>query len=194
MSTNATNTKVTYMWRDEDNWKTYAEAVLTGTISDTEREQLLEAVPIGEDFNPEQVGLELPEGWNVYPGQCELVSIEHTDEKPDDERTISAFVQEVTAVEMWHDLNYEPKPIVVVIENPEGDPDTYVIGDVELIELSSYPATQWMNQDRVDNPEYPGDMRKLADRVQNMPGRAPLLAVHLRHLADEYDRRAAEKG
>lgn len=87
------------------------------------------------------------------------------------------------------------KPIVVVIENPQDDPDTFVIGDVELIELSSYPASRWAAEDHWDDPDYSGDMRELADRVQNMPGQGPALAVRLRGLADEYDRLLAdEKG
>jgi hypothetical protein len=35
------------------------------------------------------------------------------------------------------------KPTVIVVENPQEDPDVYICGDVNLIELSSYPCSKW---------------------------------------------------
>lgn len=41
------------------------------------------------------------------------------------------------------------KPVVVVIENPEEDPDIFVSGDVEIIELSTYPMSKWCPPEEV---------------------------------------------
>lgn len=114
-------------------------------------------------------------------GNCEAMLLQGTDDE------IAQFAYDILA-------RLNTKPTVVVIENPENDPDTYIMGNIEVIELSSYPATQWAHQERDDLTEYPGDMRTIADGVQHLPGDGPRLAERLRWLADEYDRRSAEKG
>lgn len=34
-------------------------------------------------------------------------------------------------------------PVVVVVENPQEDPDVYASPDVEVIELTTYPMSKW---------------------------------------------------
>ena len=41
------------------------------------------------------------------------------------------------------------RPVVVVIENPNDDPDVLYSGDVDVVELSSYPASSWCTDDEV---------------------------------------------
>lgn len=89
------------------------------------------------------------------------------------------------------------RAIVVVIENPDEDPDVFAVGDVDLILESSYPASKWVTQwDRVDYKDYPAHLRAQAARVR---ARAPAAmanyaADHLEELADAVERRNEEAG
>lgn len=35
------------------------------------------------------------------------------------------------------------RPVVYVIENPQEDPDVFSLGDVEVVHLTSYPVSNW---------------------------------------------------
>lgn len=52
------NTRIEYMYRDASNYKAYGEAVLRGTISESEKEAIGKALYDGEFFIPEEVGLD----------------------------------------------------------------------------------------------------------------------------------------
>lgn len=65
---------------------------------------------------------------------------------------------------------------VVVIENPQENPTVETFGDVQLVELSSYPATKYVDRDEIsdyvasyramlDNAEYPGEVKAVVQRV-----------------------------
>lgn len=41
-------------------------------------------------------------------------------------------------------------PVVVVVENPQEDPDVYASPDVEVIELTSYPMSKWAGDEVLD--------------------------------------------
>ena len=52
------NTRIEYMYRDASNYKAYGEAVLRGTISESEKGAIGKALYDGEFFIPEAVGLD----------------------------------------------------------------------------------------------------------------------------------------
>lgn len=56
-SINSTNTKIEYMYRDGDNWKSYFECVVKGILSEEQKNTILSCLDGGQHFIPEQVGL-----------------------------------------------------------------------------------------------------------------------------------------
>lgn len=87
------------------------------------------------------------------------------------------------------------KPIVVIIENPDADPDYYTIGDVDVIYESSYPTTHWAADDRRADgyADYAAENRERADRLDALPGGANAAAA-LRRLADDYEQAVKNDG
>jgi hypothetical protein len=101
------NTLIRYMYRDDDNYKEYAEVIFTGAITDDERAALVGALDDGELFEPDRVGLESARGWEDDCGHTanELLASEITivDRPPTDDRTITEFVAALVAA------NHMPK-------------------------------------------------------------------------------------
>lgn len=51
------NTRITYLYRDADNYKTLNEVVIQGTFTDEEIDEIMAVCDQGEYFIPRQVGL-----------------------------------------------------------------------------------------------------------------------------------------
>ena len=51
------NTKISYLYRDADNYKVYNECIVQGEISEDQIRQILDCCDMGEYFIPRQVGL-----------------------------------------------------------------------------------------------------------------------------------------
>lgn len=51
------NTRITYLYRDADNYKTLNEVVIQGTFTDEEIDEIMGVCDQGEYFIPRQVGL-----------------------------------------------------------------------------------------------------------------------------------------
>ena len=51
------NTRITYLYRDADNYKTLNEVVIQGTFTDEEIDEMMAVCDQGEYFIPRQVGL-----------------------------------------------------------------------------------------------------------------------------------------
>ena len=51
------NTKISYLYRDADNYKVYNECIVQGEISEEKNKQILDCCDMGEYFIPRQVGL-----------------------------------------------------------------------------------------------------------------------------------------
>lgn len=85
------------------------------------------------------------------------------------------------------------RPIVIVIENPDGEPTTYTVGDVELVELSSYPATGYAAEDRRAGSYdgYSDKLRSLAERVAAIDASHEAVGA-LRELAARFDAAAVD--
>lgn len=82
------------------------------------------------------------------------------------------------------------QPFVVVIENPEADPSVHAAGDVEVVSVSSYPASGH-NTEPEDYAEYPAQMRDLAARCRDAGNQAA--AAELDGLAVEFERRWGDR-
>ena len=54
------NTKMSYMYRDACNYKSHAEVILNGRMSDAQAAEILGTLDDGEYFIPEAVGLDAP--------------------------------------------------------------------------------------------------------------------------------------
>ena len=50
------NTKISYLYRDADNYKVYNECIVQGEISEEQIRQILDCCDMGEYFIPQQVG------------------------------------------------------------------------------------------------------------------------------------------
>lgn len=51
------NTKISYLYRDADNYKSFNECIIQGTLTDKQKKQILDARHEGEWFIPGAVGL-----------------------------------------------------------------------------------------------------------------------------------------
>lgn len=83
------------------------------------------------------------------------------------------------------------KPVVVVIENPQEDPDVYINGDVELIELSTYPMSKW------GADEVTGYGEEYAEKIEYARARFPVGSPGwqaLNWMVEEFRRRLVEAG
>lgn len=75
------------------------------------------------------------------------------------------------------------KPVVVVIENPQEDPDVLIHGDVELIELTTYPLTKWGSEEVLDYGE------EYAEKIEQARDRFPVQSpgwTSLNDMAEEF--------
>ena len=82
------NTKISYMYRDADNYKIYHSEVLSGEISQQQIEEITACLNDGEYFIPHQVGLaekrfdtitESDHPWFELHPECDF---SHTHENP----------------------------------------------------------------------------------------------------------------
>jgi hypothetical protein len=112
------NTLIRYMFRDNDNYKEYAEVIFNGAITDDERAALIGALEGQELFEPDNVGLESARGWEDDCGHTanELLTDEITIvERPaTDERTISEFVAALEAASHIVESD-EPDPVAAFL-------------------------------------------------------------------------------
>lgn len=51
------NTKISYLYRDADNYKVHNECIVSGTLSEEQQKIILECLDCGEYFVPHMVGL-----------------------------------------------------------------------------------------------------------------------------------------
>ena len=85
------NTRMEYLYRDASNYKSPNQVIVAGTITEEQKEAILQTLEDGTYFIPEQVGLDLYRGWDITEDDhpfCEL-DIEkdfyETEEAADDE-------------------------------------------------------------------------------------------------------------
>ena len=60
------NTKISYLYRDADNYKTYNECIVAGSLSESQQKTIIDCLHEGEYFIPRQVGLpekRFDDGW-----------------------------------------------------------------------------------------------------------------------------------
>lgn len=102
------NTKMTFMYRDADNYKSFSDVILSGTMSDDDLKAIKENLDRGMFFIPHQLGLptpaeqmqgydgfpndELDHGWTTFP-DVKNVSEFETYEPPTHDMPIKVFVE-----------------------------------------------------------------------------------------------------
>ncbi len=101
------NTALHYMHRDAANYKRWGCVVFSGAITPEQEQRLRANLGPGDTFLPEQVGLaNLLEEWaSAYDDDGpwhEIESIEVTEARPNDHRTVAEFVDDFATVE-WDD-------------------------------------------------------------------------------------------
>lgn len=65
------------------------------------------------------------------------------------------------------------RPLVVVIENPQEDPTVYSLGDVEIIEFSSYPLSRFPGNDEYGLDDYEDMATRFAAAAARFPADHP---------------------
>jgi hypothetical protein len=93
------NTRVTYMYRDENNYKRDGYAVFAGEITDEERETIRARLDTNNRFLPVEVGL-APLEWSELDGNPwhELTDIESCGTKPTEQGDVHAFAARFAAI------------------------------------------------------------------------------------------------
>lgn len=105
------NTKLSYMYRDANNYKQWEEIVFAGVLKDEEKLKKIKFID-GEFFIPGKVDLpdlqerfcaedpEADHAWHEWHG------IETTEEDPKDSRDINDFIDQMIAID-WEDSKLE---------------------------------------------------------------------------------------
>lgn len=90
------NTRIEYLYRDCDNYKTWNEVVLSGKMTENQFKQLRTCCEDGDEmFIPEEVNLPLIRGWDPderdHP-YAELTGFETTEKDPTVDLTVEQLV------------------------------------------------------------------------------------------------------
>lgn len=88
------------------------------------------------------------------------------------------------------------RPLVVVIENPDEDPTVLPIGNVDVIELSSYPISRYGDECDLVDTGYEEEIGGLLRRIGTtyLPTERAEAEEHLRWMLSEIARRKKEYG
>lgn len=88
------------------------------------------------------------------------------------------------------------RPLVVVIENPDEDPTVLAVGNVEIVELSSYPISRYGDVTDLEGTGYEEKCRNLLARIVETyrPTQRAEAEEHLQWMLDEIIRRKRECG
>jgi hypothetical protein len=103
------NTLISYMYRDASNYKAHGEEVLQGTLTSEQKEAIIAKLEGGENFIPDQVGLEeVQEQLTSFPSEDDHVwhelnedDITDTQQDPTIQLTAEQLYQNFMAVEEW---------------------------------------------------------------------------------------------
>lgn len=110
------NTKISYLYRDADNYKQYNECIIAGTLSAKQIRAILDCCDMGEYFIPSQVGL--PEHrFDIYDPQADhcwlelgAASFSETRESPTIALTAAELVNRFGGCRNnWQDEVYTPQ-------------------------------------------------------------------------------------
>lgn len=103
------NTKITYMYRDADNFKTYNTVILSGMLTEAGLLQISSKFEMGEDFIPSQVGLpdlQITLGGDLGSDHVwhEWVDAVHTEEAADFLLAVEQLVERFEKLEGWDEI------------------------------------------------------------------------------------------
>lgn len=163
------NTKMSYMYRDSDNYKDYTEIIVCGAITEEQIDRIIGKLSDKEYFIPEQLGLPAnrldsyaydPDVDHPY---CELGrdSFELTEEEATEDLTVDELVAKFEAVEHWDEsLNvYEGRPVrgAAKSEDKASDvPMEYVKVRIKRAgKTMTVPFLELKDGDELINPNYP---------------------------------------
>lgn len=101
------NTKMSYMYRDADNYKSLTEVVISGEITEEQEDRIVAKLDDDTYFIPEQLGLpakrmdDYPYDPEVDHPYCELIGFESTSLDATEDLTVDELVAAFEAVESW---------------------------------------------------------------------------------------------
>ena len=107
------NTKIYYLYRDASNYKTQNQIIVSGTITDQQKAEILSCCE-GGDFIPEQIGWDLLRGWDVTEDDHPFAELDDDSFEPTDENVTSSMsVDDVvnvfrTCKGNWDAAKYSP--------------------------------------------------------------------------------------
>lgn len=110
-----TNTEIEYLYRDNSNNKTYNKAVVAGTLTPDEIQEIKTCLHDGCQFIPEQVGLYEDRGWDwddqedgpwfeLYP-ESQITTTNHKPYGCDVKDTKDLLKKFRTAKNNWHETD-----------------------------------------------------------------------------------------
>ena len=113
------NTKMSYMYRDADNYKSFTEIVISGELTEVQKNRIVSKLDDDTYFIPEQLGLpanrldDYPYDPEVDHPYCELIGFELTAADATESLTVEELVAAFESVESWDEsLNvFEGRPI-----------------------------------------------------------------------------------
>lgn len=106
------NTYIGYLYRDASNYKKWNEVILSGHLTDPQKEIMISMLDCGIYFIPEQVGLPVERFGDITEDDhcwCELdiEDINDTDLSPTIDMTAEELYQKFVEIDgEWDDVNY----------------------------------------------------------------------------------------
>ena len=103
------NTKLSYQYRDANNYKVFRESIFEGLLTEEHKQAIINKTNEG-DFIPSQIGLDhLHEGLQEYDSQDwgddhpihELEDIVDTDESPNETMTSLELLEQFLKIKTW---------------------------------------------------------------------------------------------
>lgn len=131
------STKVSYLYRDADNYKVHNEVVLAGEISEEQIEEIIASLNLGEYFIPGMVGLPA-ERFSTYDPEADhdwfelgYESFESTEQRPTVPMSVEELVDAFRSIRGdWGDghdgdcsQNCESCPVVRECIRKDGEED-----------------------------------------------------------------------
>lgn len=166
------NTKISFLYRDGSNYKSYNSVIVSGTFTDNEINQILDCLDRGEYFIPEQIGFPVERFGSITEDDhcwCELTSFDF--ETTDDEPTLEMSADEVQKAFMAAKDHWDVLSFGIGGDNKPAFPDVcYSYNDAD----SKCVLIKWGEKGYYD-PDFPKGFTK--DHVNKLNSQMGISAV-----------------
>lgn len=166
------NTKISFLYRDGSNYKSYNSVIVAGTFTDDEINQILDCLDSGDYFIPEQIGFPVERFGSITEDDhcwCELTAYDF--EPTEDAPTVEMSADDVLKAFLAAKGNWDVLSFGIGGDNKPAFPDVcYSYNDAD----SKCVLIKWGEQGYYD-PDFPKGFTK--DHVNKLNSQMGISAV-----------------